>query len=138
VKLTSHHDKRRKSSTPQTPESARQPEKDSLDKFFSQYVNFDYYSKQPVWDEFNRMCNLFNWEDEDFEMREAKRNFKSAMVQQLNHLYGNNENDLESWRRLCRILNIQDIQNEVKACRKVSAGLLSLFSPTKIPRIDKA
>jgi hypothetical protein len=66
------------------------------------------------------MCNDFNWGSDDYDMREAQRNFKSAMVQQFNDLYGTDQNDLEAWRRLCRVLNIDPVPNGMKECREVS------------------
>ena len=78
--------------------------KDSVNEFFASYANFDYNPTSPIWDEFNRMCNLFDWEHDDFEMREAKQNFKSVIVKQFNYLYGSDVNNLESWQNLYRIL----------------------------------
>jgi hypothetical protein len=68
------------------------------------------------------MCELFGWDDEDFEMRQARRKFKSAMVQQFNQVYGTDEGDMLSWQALCRILNIEPIPEDLKECRKVSVN----------------
>ena len=37
----------------------------------------------------------FGWDSDDYEIREAKRNFKSLMVQEFNDLYRTDEEYLE-------------------------------------------
>lgn len=66
------------------------------------------------------MCDDFEWDSDDYEMREARRTFKSAMVQQFNNLYGTDEEDLNSWQNLCHILNIKPVPEGLKECREVS------------------
>ena len=66
------------------------------------------------------MCDDFEWDSDDYEMREARRNFKSAMVQQFNDLYGTDEEDLNSSQNLCHILNIEPVPEGLKQCRNVS------------------
>jgi hypothetical protein len=73
------------------------------------------------------MCDDFGWDSEDFEMREARRAFKAAMVQQFNGLYGTDQNDLPSWQRLCCILDIDPVPDRTKECREVSP-------PPRFPR----
>lgn len=92
---------------------------DYIDKFFAQHPGFDYDPSAPIWMEFNRMCDDYEWDSDDYEFRNARRNFKSAMVQQFNSLYGTDENDLSSWQNLCRILGIQPVPERLKDCRKV-------------------
>ena len=65
------------------------------------------------------MCDDFEWDSDDYEMREARRKFKSGMVQQFNELYGTDEEDLNSWQNLCFILNIEPVPEGLKECRKV-------------------
>lgn len=65
------------------------------------------------------MCDKFGWDNDDYEMREARRKFKSAMVQQFNDLYGTDKEDLISWQKLCHILNIEPVPEELKKCREV-------------------
>jgi hypothetical protein len=54
---------------------------DHINDFFEEYSDFDYEPEAPIWTEFNRMCDEFGWDSDDYEMREARRRFKSAMVQ---------------------------------------------------------
>lgn len=65
------------------------------------------------------MCDVFGWDSGDYEMREERRKFKSAMVQQFNNLYGTDEKDLNSWQNLCHILNIDPMPEGLKECREV-------------------
>jgi len=61
-----------------------------------EHTEFDYDSSAPIWTEFNRMRDDFEWDSNDYEMQQARRKFKSAMVQQFNDLYGTDEEDLNS------------------------------------------
>ena len=76
------------------------------------------------------MCNTFGWDSNDYEMREARRKFKSAMVQQFNILYGTDVEDLNSWKNLCGILNIVPVPADLKKCREVSLPFL-VFIPSR-------
>ncbi|KAF8848879.1 hypothetical protein BDZ45DRAFT_605233 [Acephala macrosclerotiorum] len=112
---------------------------DHIDAFFAQHEEFDYNPSAPVWAEFSRMCDEFGWYIEDYEMRNAKRNFKSAMVQQFNDLYGTDMNDLDSWHKLCRILNIEPIPEGLKECREqVRQTHVNLVDLVDMPRTGTA
>lgn len=52
------------------------------------------------------MCDDFEWDNDDYDMREARRKLKSAMVQEFSNLYGTDEEDLNSWQKLCHILTL--------------------------------
>ncbi|RMZ89912.1 hypothetical protein DV736_g2849, partial [Chaetothyriales sp. CBS 134916] len=93
--------------------------KNYVDEFFSGFHYFDYDSSAPVWEEFNRMCGEFDWTSDDYEMRVARREFKSAMVEQFNAVYGTSEEDLSAWENICRILNIDPPPTSLKGCRAV-------------------
>jgi hypothetical protein len=103
---------------------ARPRSTDHIDSFFAEYSTFEYDPSAPVWTEFNRMCNVFGWDAEDYEMREARRNFKSAIVQQFNGLYGTNIDDLNAWQELCHILDIEPVPESLEGCREVSGRLV--------------
>ena len=70
------------------------------------------------------MCDVFGWDTEDYEMREARRNFKSAIVQQFNGLYGTDVNDLNAWQELCHVLDIEPVPESLEGCREVSGRLV--------------
>ncbi|TGO80860.1 hypothetical protein BPOR_1611g00020 [Botrytis porri] len=90
----------------------------NIDHFFARYPNFVYESSAPIWMEFNRLCSHFNWDDDDYNMREAKRKFKSAMVQEFNVIYGTDEKNLGLWQKLCYVLNIEPVPESLNECRK--------------------
>ncbi|RFU27814.1 hypothetical protein B7463_g8510, partial [Scytalidium lignicola] len=92
---------------------------DHIDNFFAAFPEFKYNSSAPVWTQFDRMCHYFDWDSDDYEMREARRNFKSAIVQQFNNIYGTDEKDINSWQNLCHILNISPVPASLEGCRKV-------------------
>ncbi len=100
---------------------------DHINHFFEKHPNFDYDPTAPIWMEFNRMCDEFGWNSDDYEMRKARRNFKSAMVQQFNDLYGTDEEDLTAWQKLCHILNIDPVPEGLKKCREVRIWFFPLI-----------
>ncbi|KAG1835362.1 hypothetical protein DFJ58DRAFT_670416, partial [Suillus subalutaceus] len=68
--------------------------------------------------EFYRMCDEFGWDKEDKEREQASRDFKDALVQQFNDIYGTDVNDLTSWRTLCQIVHVSPIPDTLESCRE--------------------
>ncbi|MCJ1344888.1 hypothetical protein MMC31_003093 [Peltigera leucophlebia] len=97
---------------------------DKIDNFFSTHSEFDYDPSASVMDEFYRMCDFFGWEREDPDRKDAKEEFRTAMVQEFNSLYGEDIDDLLSWQDLCKAVRIHPVPNNVETCRKVR-----LFAP---------
>lgn len=71
-------------------------------------------------DEFYRMCKTYKWSKDDPVKKKARLDFKDALTQQFNAIYGVDENSLESWQKLCVVLNLGNIPTELDACRKAS------------------
>ncbi|KAH7207883.1 uncharacterized protein BKA55DRAFT_586389 [Fusarium redolens] len=91
---------------------------DHIDRFFARYPTFEYDSSRPIWTEFYRMCEFFKWDRHDKEMKDAKQEFKTAMVKQFNDIYGTDPNNLNSWQKLCRVLNMEPVPTDLAACRE--------------------
>lgn len=64
------------------------------------------------------MCDEFGWNKENKEREQASRDFKDALVQQFNFIYGTDVDDLTSWRTLCQIVRISPIPDTLKSCRE--------------------
>jgi hypothetical protein len=91
-------------------------------KFFSEYPDFIYKPSQAPMDEYFRMCDQFGWDRLDrchVEQVIAQADFKTAMVLQFNVRYGTDVSSLDSWHRLCIVLNITPLPDTVAECRVV-------------------
>jgi hypothetical protein len=96
-----------------------------LENFFSQYPGFQSQtSKSPV-AEFNRLCKEQKWRKDDPEKEDARDHFNAAIKEEFDDLYGSDENDIENWHKLCRVLRINPVPETLQGCRAVS--LLTLF-----------
>ena len=113
--------KKKKKKKPRSTEIQPKPQ-DSLDVFFAQiqYHPFRYNRNSPSYEEFFRMCDFFEWRDNSLEKRDARDAFKEALVLQFNSIYGTDENDPESWRKLCLALNVSPLPQGLEAMRDVS------------------
>ncbi|OAL23579.1 hypothetical protein AYO20_10975 [Fonsecaea nubica] len=100
---------------------------DRIGDFFAEYPDFDYDESAEIWREFYRMCDEFGWDKRQDEKEEAMENFKSAMVQQFNDLYGTDRDDLNAWQSLCHVLNIVPMPVGLNDCRKQSLTTSSGF-----------
>ncbi|KAG1734508.1 hypothetical protein EDB19DRAFT_1639041 [Suillus lakei] len=89
-----------------------------LDNFFATYPKFEYDSSASASLEFYRMCDKFGWNKENEEREQASCDFKNALVQQFNYIYGIDVDDLTSWRTLCQIVRVSPIPDTLKSCRK--------------------
>lgn len=65
--------------------------------------------------EFNRMRGTKGW-----SKRKSQAMLNKALVNQFNLLYGTDEESIESWQILCRVLNIHPIPKSLNGCRRVS------------------
>ena len=90
-----------------------------IDKFFSTFPEFNYDNTAPFTKEFYRMCNFFNWSRENPYRNAAREEFRAAMVQEFNSLYGSDVDDLSSWQVLCRVVRINPVPDDIQICRKV-------------------
>ncbi|KAG0705570.1 hypothetical protein DFH29DRAFT_905992 [Suillus ampliporus] len=89
-----------------------------LDTFFAGYSKFEYNPSASASLEFYRMCDEFGWDKENKKREKASRDFKDALVQQFNHIYGTDADDLTSWRTLCQIVHISPIPDTLTSCRE--------------------
>jgi len=94
-----------------------------MDEFFDRYPDFPYNPSQSVMTEFYRMCDFFGWERDDPERETARDLHRDAMVQQFNHIYGTDVNDVASWWKLCEDLNIDPIPQDLEGCRSLVRSL---------------
>lgn len=87
--------------------------------FFAQYPTFDYVRGAASTQEFYRMCDTFDWNRENPERQQAHDDFKIALVQQFNILYGTEVEDIHAWRGLCLALEIFPLPENVDASKEV-------------------
>lgn len=65
------------------------------------------------------MCDTFDWNREDPERQQAHDDFKIALVQQFNTLYGTEVEDIHAWRGLCLALEIFPLPEDVNKSKEV-------------------
>lgn len=70
--------------------------------------------------EFYRMCNIYGWGKQDAAKIKAQSDFKDALTLQFNAIYGEDEDSLEAWQKLCLVLNLGNIPTTLDECRNVS------------------
>jgi ribosomal 50S subunit-associated protein YjgA (DUF615 family) len=86
-------------------------------EFFSKWPEFDYHREAEVIKEFKRLCRKKQWSPD--ERQDVKLDFRNAMVQRFNEIYGTDEKDLEAWKKLCRDVHVNPIPNTLDECEKV-------------------
>jgi hypothetical protein len=92
-----------------------------IEKFFSEYSEYQYQPGNSSVAEFNRLCKEYYWKEDDEEKKFARRKFNLAMKQEFDALYGSDEHDINNWHKLCHILRIDPVPNTLKECRLVSS-----------------
>lgn len=114
---------------PQRRNRMQRSESSPLDAFFANYYpEFEYDATESASLEFYRLCDQFGWDRDDPEREEAHSDFKNALVQQFNRLYGTDEDNLSDWQNLCYIVRVQPIPDDLDACREASTSCLSCLS----------
>ncbi|KAJ4200674.1 hypothetical protein NW767_007295 [Fusarium falciforme] len=80
-------------------------EEDSpIDLFFAKYPEFDYMRDKPLWDEFVRMGQHFKWQGP--KKAQVKNDFRDALVEEFDYVYGTDESNLENWGKLCQAMRL--------------------------------
>lgn len=97
---------------------------DPLVAFFALYSPFNYNPSNSAHREYQRLCAFFGWPSHKLEGKHAEREawegFRIAMVKAFNVTFGNDENDIEAWGRMCVLVGIEHIPDTLKARREVS------------------
>ncbi|KAG9225021.1 hypothetical protein CCMSSC00406_0001828 [Pleurotus cornucopiae] len=116
----------RESATPSSPASSPPRKKakkqhtntsSQFTTFFDHYPEFDYDSGNSSIREFYRLCDSKDWERKDPERKKAFQVFKDALVKEFNGIYGTDENDIDSWHKICTVLDIHPLPDTLKEAR---------------------
>ena len=81
--------------------------------------------------EWRRLCQHLGIDPDDndeYRVRETKRQLRTAMVLQFNDMYGTSVDDLQAWRRLFEAIGIEPVPGRMKEYREVREDLRSLCS----------
>lgn len=87
-----------------------------LNDFFAKYSAFEYDATNSAPHEFDRLCKEFGWGKKVRD--KAHEDFKDALVQQFNLLYGTDKDSLSNWQILCHIIRIEPVPQRLNACRE--------------------
>ncbi|KAG0135071.1 hypothetical protein HOY82DRAFT_632830 [Tuber indicum] len=98
-----------------------------LDQFFSRYPTFTPTPTTAVppanWNifhDFARLCEHKRWARGSHPERRAMASFRTALINEFNYIFGMNDNDLENWQRLCRVVGVPEerIPVTLRQCRR--------------------
>ncbi|KAF8682374.1 Fusaric acid resistance protein-like [Rhizoctonia solani] len=94
----------------------------NIHQFFSQYSSrsFSYNPSQPVMSEFHRMVGS-KWFPTGSQAQ-VKREMEDALTKDFNVMYGTDVDDLKAWKGLCRVLEFENIPDDLEECRRLVAA----------------
>ncbi|KAJ7064902.1 hypothetical protein C8F01DRAFT_983777, partial [Mycena amicta] len=112
-----------------------------LDEFFATYPTFPYDRTRPVKSQFNAMCTFLQW-GTDKRSRAAQKDayaaFQDSLVHHFNVKFGKDVDDQQAWVKLCEVLEIHPIPEDVESCREVVSGthvnIVDLVDPANLGR----
>lgn len=115
--------------SPSSPSSPpQQPPQSPLSAFFSRYKAFTptpTTTEPPpdfsLPDEFARLVAQQGWPPNSRALARARREYRAALIDEFNFMFGIDSTDLASWQTLCRVVGVrvEDLPGSVKQCRKV-------------------
>ncbi|KAJ3997377.1 hypothetical protein F5050DRAFT_1435198 [Lentinula boryana] len=88
-----------------------------IQAFFEHYGLFDYNPARETMAQFWELCDLYNWDGESDERKEALAEIRGAIAQQFNAFYGSDAESLNGWHSLYQALQIADIPDTVQGCK---------------------
>ncbi|KAF7424607.1 hypothetical protein PC9H_009915 [Pleurotus ostreatus] len=110
-----------------TNESKKERRASNFPAFFANYPEFQYNPAKSAILEFNRLCK--SWR------KKAHQDFKDAMVKEFNDIYGTDESNIDSWRKICIVLDIDPLPDTVQEARDaILSKHINLVDLTENPR----
>ncbi|KAI9067585.1 hypothetical protein FKP32DRAFT_240645 [Trametes sanguinea] len=100
--------------------------------FATRYPLFVYNPTISPIAQFNLLSRLLNWNRAQWIA--ARVLFRQAMVEQFEQIYGRDLNSLVGWQKLCFVLAIRPIPNDLEDCRKrVCATYVNIYDLIVVP-----
>ena len=93
------------------------PKLSHIDAFFAEYPDYLYDRTQPITTQFRGLTTVLGGNEQD--RKNVREKFHRAMVLDFNQTFGENANSLEAWRRLCTMLSVSPIPDNIRGCRQV-------------------
>ena len=100
------------------PIAVRNTNHTSLSRFFRSFPHFNYDPTAFPSDEMQRLYRHYGWRRDDPDGEDALDRYRTALVQEFNEWYGNN-NGLIAWQGVCEVLKVRPLPTSVGACRQV-------------------
>ena len=99
-------------------------ELDAIDTFFSAFPGFAYNRQNSSPKEFYRMCDEFGWSKNADgsvppEREQTWKDFRVAMVNTFNTVFGTDANDPAAWERICVYLGTNPLPEGLESLRQV-------------------
>ncbi|KAK7686026.1 hypothetical protein QCA50_010837 [Cerrena zonata] len=91
----------------------------ALDHFFARFQSFDYRDDTPVIAEYRRLSRHEGWKRGSEESKEMYEEFRFALIEEFNNIYGMDEDDIESWQYLCTMLDVDPVPDDLEDCREI-------------------
>ncbi|KAF7424605.1 hypothetical protein PC9H_009913 [Pleurotus ostreatus] len=96
--------------------------------FFANYAGFDYNPENSAIPEFYRLCRFMGWGGYNPDREEAREAFKDALVKEFNDIYGTDENDINSWHKICVVVGLDPLPDTLEEARdKVLTRYINLI-----------
>ncbi|KAH8155789.1 uncharacterized protein LAJ45_00801 [Morchella importuna] len=89
-----------------------------MDAFWARFQGFTPDPNSSLITNFNLLSTAQNWAPAGRARSRAHRRFRSAMIDEFNATYGTDNNDLESWKNLCRVVRVDPVPETITQCRK--------------------
>ncbi|TCD65132.1 hypothetical protein EIP91_003063 [Steccherinum ochraceum] len=89
-----------------------------IDQFYRSYPGFRRDRRLPYKNQFYALCDHMQWDKKDEDRQEALDDLKEALVAQFNDNYGQDANDIQSWRTLCEAIGL-DPPARLQDCREM-------------------
>ncbi|KAK7686034.1 hypothetical protein QCA50_010846 [Cerrena zonata] len=100
-----------------------------VEAFFAIYPGYYFDPMQPIMLQFETMAREMEFKKKEY--REAKDDLREAMVLDFNDTFGEDESDLGAWQRLCIMLEVSPVPNNIRSChaelRKIHVNIVDLL-----------
>jgi len=106
-----------------------------LEGFFTSFTGFEYRPKQSASVQMEQlkkfMKKVYKKDDKNTkeELKNLRRHYQTALVQQFNLSYGKDVDDLAAWHKLLRRCGIKPLPKTSAECKKVRTSVITVSLP---------
>lgn len=104
-----------------------------LRNYFNRFPDFHYDETKETISQFKRLSRQQQWSQD--ERDDERDQLRTALVMQFNDSYGEDDEDIQGWQKLCQAINLDHTPESVTECKQVCSCISDIYITRSIEGI---